>query len=61
MCMTVYVSNLEPTNFVLEAESYYLSRLVHDAHRIELKGESLRISRKRTSEIPLILLTENIN
>ena len=29
-----------------------LDRLVHDAHRIELKGESLRKSRKRTSEKP---------
>jgi DNA replication protein DnaC len=29
-----------------------LDRLVHDAHRIELKGESLRKTRKRTSEKP---------
>ncbi len=29
-----------------------LDRLVHDAHRIDLKGESLRKTRKRTSEKP---------
>jgi DNA replication protein DnaC len=29
-----------------------LDRLVHDAHRVELKGESLRKTRKRTSEKP---------
>ena len=28
-----------------------LDRLVHDAHRIELKGESLRKTRKKPSEI----------
>ena len=33
-------------------DSYTLDRLVHDAHRIELKGESLRKTRKRTSEKP---------
>ncbi len=29
-----------------------LDRLVHDAHRIELMGESLRKARKKSSEIP---------
>jgi DNA replication protein DnaC len=29
-----------------------LERLVHDAHRMELMGESMRKARKKPSEIP---------